>query len=259
VIDLHCHVLPGIDDGPETIEGSLALARAAVAAGTSTLVATPHVSWRYRNDAAGIARAAAELRERLGAEGIELELLTGAEIAMTRVGELDDGELTQLRLGGGPWLLIEPPFTPVAAGLRETVLGLQDRGHRVLLAHPERCPAIHRDVGLLEALVAEGVLSSVTAGSLAGHFGEVVRRFTLGLFERGLVHNVASDAHDHANRAPGMAQEIERAGLGALTDWLTAAVPAAILEGSGPIPARPHIEASILASGRGWRSVWRRR
>jgi len=259
VIDLHCHVLPGIDDGPETIEGSLALARAALAAGTSTLVATPHVSWRYRNTPDIIERAAEQLRARLSDEEIGLELLTGAEIAMTRVGELGEDELTELRLGGGAWLLIEPPFTPVATGLHEIVLGLQERGHRVLLAHPERCPTIHRDPGLLESLVAAGVLTSVTAGSLAGHFGEHVRRFALSLFERGLVHNVASDAHDHVNRAPGMAQEIEHAGLGALTDWLTAAVPAAILEGAGPVPARPAFEASGLASGRGWRSVWRRR
>lgn len=259
VIDLHCHVLPGIDDGPETSEGSLAFARAALAAGTTTLVATPHVSWRYPNTAAIIARAAEELRERLRVEGIALELLTGAEIAMTQVGQLGEGELDRLRLGDGPWLLIEPPFTAVATGLRETVLDLQGRGHRVLLAHPERCPAIHRDPRLLESLVAEGVLSSVTAGSLAGRFGEQVRRFALRLFEQGLVHNVASDAHDHANRAPGITQEIERAGLGALTDWLTAEVPTAILEGDGPVPPRPAFEPSGLASGRGWRSGWRRR
>jgi protein-tyrosine phosphatase len=259
VIDLHCHVLPGIDDGPTTIEGSLALARAAVAAGTRTLVATPHVSWRYANDSAVIAGAATELRERLDAEGIELELLTGAEIAMTRVGELDDGELTALRLAGGAWLLIEPPFTPVAAGLRETVLGLQNRGHRVLLAHPERCPAIHRDITLLEGLVAEGVLSSVTAGSLAGHFGEQVRRFALRLFERGLVHNVASDAHDHAKRAPGMTQEIARAGLGGLSGWLTTDVPQAILEGAAEVPERPESGASSAPSPRRWRAGRRRR
>lgn len=259
MIDLHCHVLPGIDDGPETIEGSLALARAAVAAGTRTLVATPHVNWRYPNTAATIARTAEELRERLQAEGVELELLTGAEIAMTQVGQLDDEELDALRLGGGAWLLIEPPFTAVAAGLREIVLGLQDRGHRVLLAHPERCPAIHREPALLEALVAEGVLSSVTAGSLAGRFGEQVRGFALRLFEQGLVHNVASDAHDHATRAPGMAQEIEHAGLGALADWLTADVPAAILEGTDEVPERPPFDASGLRPGHGWRSPWRRR
>jgi protein-tyrosine phosphatase len=149
----------------------------------------------------------------------------------------------------------------VATGLRETVLGLQDRGHRVLLAHPERCPAIHRDPALLRSLVAAGVLTSVTAGSLVGRFGEQVRRFSLALFEEGLVHSVASDAHDHANRAPGMAREIERAGLGELREWLTESVPAAILEGAAIIPARPETDLSGLGSrrSRGLPSVWRRR
>src|SRR5271165_6849870 len=85
VIDLHCHVLAGIDDGPRTIEGSLALVRAAAEAGTRTLVATPHVSARYRNDAAAIAKLTAELNGRLAAEGIALEVLAGAEIAITAV------------------------------------------------------------------------------------------------------------------------------------------------------------------------------
>ncbi len=78
MIDLHCHVLPGIDDGPETMAGSLALARATVAAGVSTLVATPHVSWRYPNRAGTIAALAQELRQRLDEDGVALELLPGA-------------------------------------------------------------------------------------------------------------------------------------------------------------------------------------
>ncbi len=93
MIDLHCHVLPGIDDGPETIEGSLALARAAAADGTRMIVATPHVSWHHHNDATTIARLTADLNERLSAEGIELEIRTGAEVAMTRVEDLEPDEL----------------------------------------------------------------------------------------------------------------------------------------------------------------------
>ena len=106
--------------------------------------------------------------------------------------------------------------------------------------------------------MAEGALSSVTAGSLAGRFGEQVRRFALSLFERGLVHNVASDAHDLAKRAPGMAQEIERVGLGALGNWLTSEVPRAILDG-GAIPEQPEPRAPVRQSSPSWRSGWRRR
>ena len=238
MIDLHCHVLPGIDDGPETIAGSLALARAAVDAGVRTLVATPHVNWRYPNDAATIAAAAGELSERLAAEGVALELRTGAEVAMTQLSTIARGELERLRLGGGAWLLLEPPFSPVAPALKAIVEDLLARGERVLLAHPERCPTFHRDPRLLASLVHGGALTSITAGSLVGRFGDTVRRFAIGLVQEELVHNVASDAHDVADRAPGIATELEQAGLTPLADWLTESVPAAILDG-GPIPARP--------------------
>jgi protein-tyrosine phosphatase len=257
VIDLHCHVLAGIDDGPETVEGSVALARAAAAAGTRTLVATPHVSARYRNDAATIAPLVDQVNARLGDEEVPVEVLAGAEIAITSVVELGPSGLTGLGLGGGDWLLMEPPFTPIVTGLQDTLSSLRRDGHRILLAHPERCPAFHRDPAMLSSLVASGVLTSITAGSLVGQFGQEVRRFALGMVRDGLVHNVASDAHDHSRRPPGMAAELEQAGLGQLEEWLTHAVPAAILTGAEAIPPRPDVELSPTKSRqRGW---WRDR
>jgi protein-tyrosine phosphatase len=240
VIDLHCHVLPGIDDGPQTVEDSLALAVAAEAAGTRTLVATSHVSWEYPNRAATIARLVAELNARLRAVEVSLEIRSGAEIAMTRVTDTAPEELSRLTLGGSRWLLVEPPFVPVVAGLDSLVASLQRSGFRVVLAHPERCQAFHRDRATLERLVDSGVLTSITAGSLDGRFGSTVRRFALGLVRDGLVHNVASDAHDQIRRPPSIVPELERAGLGPLTGWLTQAVPGAIL-GGGEIPPRPDI------------------
>jgi protein-tyrosine phosphatase len=243
VIDLHCHVLPGIDDGPKAIAGSLALARAAADAGVRTLVATPHVSWHYQNDAAAIGGLVDELGARLATDGVELELRAGAEVAMTRIAEIDDAELARLRLGGGEWLLLEPPFSPIVTGLESIAREVRQRGNRVLLAHPERCPAFHRDPRMLGSLVRSGVLTSITAGSLVGRFGGTVRRFALRLVQEELVHNVASDAHDLTDRAPGIRDELEQAGLAALEDWLAEAVPAAILNG-GPIPARPALASS---------------
>jgi protein-tyrosine phosphatase len=257
VIDLHCHVLWGIDDGPEAIEGSVALARAAAQAGTRTLVATPHVSARYRNDATTIARLAGELNERLAAEEVALEVLTGAEIAITSVPEVEHSQLRSLGLGGGRWLLMEPPFSPIAAGLQNTLSSLQREGHRILLAHPERCPAFHRDPALLESLIQEGVLTSVTAGSLVGRFGEAVRTFALRLIDGGLVHNVASDSHDHIRRPPGMAAELEQVGLGPLTTWLTQAVPTAILTGEATIPPPPPAELTPITTPPPQRGWWR--
>ena len=123
------------------------------------------------------------------------------------------------------------------------VTDLQERGFRIVLAHPERCPALHRDREMLERLVASGVLGSLTAGSLDGRFGAAVRRFALELMRDGLVHNVASDAHDASNRPPTIAGELDRAGLGSLAGWLTQDVPGAILAG-GEIPTRPEVELS---------------
>ncbi len=255
MIDLHSHVLSGIDDGPPTIEGSVALARAAAEAGTRKLVATPHVSWHYPNDAGTIAPLVAQLNQRLAEEQVELEVLAGAEIAMTRVSALEPAQLSLLGLGGGPWLLIEPPFTPVATGLDGIVFDLLRRGNRVLLAHPERCPALLRDPDLLRSLVDAGVLTSITAGSLVGRFGGEARRFALELAREGLIHNVASDAHDNTRRPPGVAAEIERAGLGPLAEWLIEAVPEAIL-GGGEIPPRPAVRLPRIEASR--RSPWRR-
>jgi protein-tyrosine phosphatase len=255
VIDLHSHVLPGIDDGPRSIEGSVALAYAAAAAGTSTLVATPHVSPRYPNDAETIARLVAEVAVRLEEEHVEIDLRAGAEIAMTRIVEIEPEELYRLGLGGGPWLLVEPPFTAVATGLDAIVRDLLRRDHRVLLAHPERCPAIRREPRMLQSLVGDGVLTSITAGSLVGRFGGEVRRFALALLEAELVHNVASDAHDDSNRPPSVEEELRAAGAGPIRDWLTHDVPAAILAGED-IPRRPNL---ALAGARPRRWSWRRR
>ncbi|MBA3810006.1 MAG: hypothetical protein H0X28_16660 [Solirubrobacterales bacterium] len=252
MIDLHSHVLPGIDDGPKTIEGSLELARVALASGISTLLATPHASSRYPNDAQGIEQLVEQVRERLREQGIALELRAGAEIAITRIAEIAPAELHALSLGGGPWLLVEPPFTPIATGVDSIVRDLLRRGHRVLLAHPERCPAFHRDPEMLALLVREGVLTSLTAGSLTGQFGSEARRFALGLLESELAHNIASDAHDHLRRPPVMDAALEAAGPPALGEWLTREVPAAILGGE-EIPIRP------AAVTRPRRVPWRRR
>jgi protein-tyrosine phosphatase len=257
VIDLHCHVLPGIDDGPATIDGSLALARAAAAAGTRVLVATPHVNWRYRNDPQEIAALVAELGERLAYDGVlsatgeVLEVRAGAEVALTQAAGLAPAQLAKLGLGGGRWLLVEPPFTPVATNIDGLLLELQGSGCDIVLAHPERCPAFQRNPEMLRELVGAGMLTSVTAGSFAGHFGTEARRLALALARDGLLHNVASDAHDDVKRPPRVLDDLAQAGLAPLGKWLTVAVPAAILDGA-PIPARPAVALPDIERQRRW-------
>ena len=221
------------------------MARVAAGAGTRVLVATPHVNHRFENRASRIEPLVAELNERIREEGLELEVRAGAEVALLGAAGLDAEELRRLRLGGGPWLLVEPPTAEVEADVRELVGALLDQGHRVLLAHPERCPAIRRDPGMLASLVGEGVLASVTSSSLRGHFGEEVARFALELVRSELIANVASDAHHHELRPPTMLDELDLTGLAPLAEWLTTKVPRAILDGA-EIPQRPLIRASSL-------------
>lgn len=254
MIDLHCHILPGIDDGPPTIEDAVDLVRAAAAAGAATMIATPHVSPRYQNDSRLIADAVAVLKTRLLGEGVKVDLRAGAEVAIPRIPDLAAGELDRLTLGGGQWLLIESPFKTPVDSLPALLAGVQRIGHRIVLAHPERCPGFHRRPDVLETLINDAeMLSSVTAGSLVGQFGHEVERFVLWMADRGLIHNVASDAHDCIRRPPGIADAMRQAGLEAHIELLTDAVPNAILTG-GPLPRTP----TSLLSGRSGRPAWRR-
>jgi protein-tyrosine phosphatase len=255
VIDLHCHLLPGLDDGPATLDDALALAQAALGCGTGTIVATPHVSARYPNDAARIGEVAAELAAHLAVHEIPLEVLTGSEIALSHLIDLDAAELAQLGLGGSNWLLVEPPFSATASGLDELVLELVQAGHRVLLAHPERCPAFEREPRILHSLVDQGVLTSLTAGSLVGRFGSKVRRFASQLVDARVVHNVASDAHGALSRGPSIAAELEQAGLLYASQWLTDTVPRAILAGERCVPPAPEPPDGSAGEHRHW---WRR-
>jgi protein-tyrosine phosphatase len=256
MIDLHCHVLPEVDDGPDTVQAALDLARAAAAAGTRTMVATPHVSSRYPNRAATIGPAVEALNERLRAAQIDLTVRPGGEIAITHLDELAEDELARLRLAGGEYLLIECPFTPAIDALPPLVGALQSAGHRIVLAHPERCAGFHRRPQMLAELVANDVLTSVTAASLTGRFGREVARFALDLARQGLVHNVASDAHDLAGRRPEISEHLEQAGLGRFTELLTSSYPEAVING-GPLPTHPGpLEADLPARPRAW---WRRR
>ena len=243
MIDLHCHLLPAIDDGPATEEQSLALARAAVAGGTTTVVATPHVNWRYPgNSAASILVAVDRMQDALDRAGIALRVLTGAEIAPTWAADLPDEELAALRLGGsdGTHLLIECPLSPSVAGFDAVVGHLRSRGHRLVLAHPERCPAFQRDPGAYAALVADGTLGQITASALVGRFGRPPRELAERLLRDGLATIVASDAHSIVERPPSMRAELKQAGFGAQAAFLTHAVPAALVAGHPP-PAAPEM------------------
>lgn len=248
MIDLHCHVLPGLDDGPRTLADSVELCRAAAASGTSTIVATPHVSADYPLNSARVIGASCRwLSDVLVREEIPLTIVPGAEIALATAARLEDSELHELHLGGGPWLLIECPVSPSTAGFDRILYSLQERGHRIVLAHPERCPGFQRDPASLYAFIHTGMLCSVTSGSLSGRFGRTAQQMALRLLHDGLVHNIASDAHNLSRRPPWLAQDLHAAGLSPMADWYAGAIPRAILTGE-ELPIRRYRSAA----GAGW-------
>lgn len=241
MIDLHAHVLPGVDDGPDTLEDAVALVAAAGEAGTRRIAATSHVSYDYPNDPEPLAAARAELEAALERTGVSVAIAAGAEIAIEQLPRLSASDLDALALGGGAYLLIESPLEPSVGEVEGPLLELIASGRRIVLAHPERSPLFQRDPDLLGHLTARGVYTSLTAGSFTGRFGKTVRRFSERLLDDGLVHNVASDGHNLDSRSPDMTEGLEAiaaAAGAAQVRWLTEVVPGAILAGK-PVPAPP--------------------
>jgi protein-tyrosine phosphatase len=194
-VDLHCHLLPGVDDGPRRLDESIEYARAAVAAGTRTIVATPHVE---RVEVRELPGRVAEVRAALAAEGVPLRVEVGGELKPESIGSLSQGELEIIAHGppGARWLLYEVPFGGVdddfVAGARE----LRRRGFGLVLAHPERSRDILAE-GLerIDRLVARGALVAANVGPLAGVEGEERRRAARRLLARDAIDVVATDAH----------------------------------------------------------------
>jgi protein-tyrosine phosphatase len=197
--DLHFHLLPGVDDGPADLMESLELARDAVADGTDTVVATPHFRFDLGTvDAAQVVKRVCELRARLAAFSVPLEIRCGAELGHDVVGSLTQYELQLLAQGppDSPWLLVEAPFEGFGGDFHAATAELRERGFGVLVAHPERSAdaIIDGSDGLRRELEA-GSLAQVNAQSLTGEHGEDARAAAWRLIDQGLVAVIASDAH----------------------------------------------------------------
>ncbi|MDO8185887.1 CpsB/CapC family capsule biosynthesis tyrosine phosphatase [Conexibacter sp. JD483] len=233
MIDLHCHLLPAIDDGPPDLGAALRLAQAQAAAGVRTVAVTPHAIAAWPNDEARIARGLIEMRTALRAASIPLELVHGAEVDLRWALGRSDEELSGLTLDGGRWLLLESPLTATAP-LEEGVATLRRRGFEILLAHPERAPLLQREPQQVARLVRAGVRTQVTAGALEGRFGRHVQRCALALMESGLAHTFASDSHSAERRRPGLREPLEQAGFGAAVRLLCEEHPAMVLAGQAP-------------------------
>lgn len=212
MIDLHCHLLPGIDDGPQTLEGALAMARLAVANGIREARVTPHLYvGQWDNDVHRIRAATEAFRAALAQAAIPLELSFAAEVRLSYdiVPLIEEDRVPFLgELDGQRVLLLELPHSHVPVGADKFVSWLTGRGIRPMIAHPERNKDVMRDPKKLLPFVGEGCLLQVTADALAGGFGERCAERAVEFLEQGWVTVIASDAHDTVARPPRL-----RAGL----------------------------------------------
>jgi protein-tyrosine phosphatase len=206
MIDLHCHFLPGIDDGPASLEEALALARCASESGTARVVLTPHIHCgRYENDLDSIRTVFERFSEALQERGIPLEVDFAAEVRMgPEIIEMVENEKIPFlgMLDGYRLLLIEMPHSHIPLGSEKMVNWLMVRKIRPVIAHPERNKEVMRDASKIAPFVQMGCLLQVTAGSASGSFGPHCRDACTRLFESGWVWAMASDAHNLAHRPP---------------------------------------------------------
>jgi protein-tyrosine phosphatase len=235
VIDLHSHVLPGLDDGAKDLDEAVAMCHAAAADGITVLAATPHVRDDYRTTASQMEDALATLRD---AAGDVVRLVGGGEIDLAELDRPRE-ELLRFALAGNPrYLLVETPYTGWPLDLAERLFRLQTQGITPVLAHPERNAEVQRRPELLEPIVAAGALVQLTAASVDGRTGRNARACAETLLERGHAHLLASDAHAPSVRAIGMTAATAALRDEALAHWLTVDVPGAIVENEA-IPPRP--------------------
>lgn len=240
--DLHCHILPGVDDGPPDWNAALEMARALVAEGVTHVAATPHgpgSAHSHRYDPTHLRGLVVQLREHLQRAKISLQVVLGTEIVFDvgLVHQLQHGQL--LPYGSSRAVLLESPSQIVATHLERAIFELQLAGYRVVLAHPERTRAFQDNPNLLVPLVERGVLIQVTAGSLVGLHGERLRQIATQLVCHNLAHLLASDAHTATgHRAPALQAAVAYAtilvGQNAVHQ-MTHILPKSLLS-DGPLP-----------------------
>ena len=235
MVDLHHHLLPGIDDGSPDLDTSIAMARMAVEEGITHVIATPHASNRYAFDPNIIAERMTELRTALDERGIPLTLATGCDFHM-HFDNIRDAldHPRKYTLNATEYLLVELPDLAISPHLGETLYDLRLAGMLPILTHPERNPTLQRDNERMKDWLRHGLLVQVTAGSVLGHMGKSAQRMAHALLANRWVHFLATDAHDMRFRPPQMRQahDLVAQRYGAeYADHLCTTNPFAVFEG----------------------------
>ncbi len=257
MIDLHCHILPGIDDGAPDLDTALAMARIAAADGVKITACTPHLTpGVYDNRGPGIRAAVAAFQRELDQAGVALRLTHGSDIhlapdlpALLRRGEA-------LALADSRYFLFEPPHRIAPPRLAEAAEELLDAGFIPVVTHPERLSWIEDHYETMRRMAASGAWMQITAGALTGRFGRRPRYWGERMLDEGLVHILATDAHNLGNRAPLLSEGREAAALRLgeeEADWLVNGRPDAILNNADPatVPPPPGSESRQRRGVRG--------
>jgi len=254
MIDLHSHLLPGVDDGSPDLEVSLDMARIAVADGIRIMACTPHISPSlYENDGAQIREAVAALAERLLEAGVDLYLVTGADVhlAPKLIQRIRSGQVPTV--ADSRYFLLEAPHHVAPPRMEEVIRGFRSAGYVPILTHPERLSWIDAHYGYIKRMTAAGAWIQLTAGSITGAFGHQPRYWSERMLDEGLVHLIATDAHNTGRRRPAMskAREAVAARLGeAEAENLCFARPLGIVRNRAPadIVAAPAFAAAGTAT-----------
>lgn len=247
--DLHCHLLPGIDDGPEDLSTSLSMARMAADDGITVVACTPHIyPGLYENDATGIRRAIAAMRRELAAASIPLVLHEGADVhlAPDLAGAIRAGRVPTL--AGSRYFLLEPPHHVAPPRLEESVFQLMAAGYIPLITHPERLSWVEDHYDLFVRLATRGAWMQITSGALTGRFGRRPRYWAERFVSEGYAMILATDAHDPRRRPPLLAEGREAAARLIGKEEATHLVltrPAGIIADTAPdaLPAAPFAQA----------------
>lgn len=261
MIDLHCHLLPAIDDGATDLVMSLEMARMAVADGIRVTACTPHIyPGLYENDGPGIRRAIAALQRVLDDEGIALRLVEGADVHLAHglVRGIREGRVPTL--AGSRYLLFEPPHHVAPPRFEETLFELMAAGYIPVITHPERLTWVEQHYEMFERLVERGVLMQITAGALTGRYGPRVRYWGEKFVGEGRAHILATDAHHPARRPPLLAEARDAAArlVGAEeAGHMVCTRPTAILQDAAP-DTMPRLQGGRVQRRGVWARLMRR-
>ncbi|HWT17204.1 MAG TPA: CpsB/CapC family capsule biosynthesis tyrosine phosphatase [Patescibacteria group bacterium] len=262
MIDLHCHLLPGIDDGAPDLETALAMARIAVADGITVTACTPHIyPGLYENNAVGIRKAIATLQMMLDRQGIALRLVDGADAHV--VPELVDGLKTGRipTLAGSRYFLFEPAHHVATPRLEETAFNAMAAGFIPVVTHPERLTWIESHYAMFQRLAKAGAWMQLTAGAVTGRFGRKPQYWAEKMLDEGIVAIIATDAHRADRRPPLLAEARDAAAKRLGADEATHLVctrPQGILDHLAPnaLPPLPASGRADSPTGGWWRRLF---